>query len=215
MERKEVDEKDDVVCLDGSFFIDDNYQLTTFEFGSQVIALYCLQSASTEFDLTGQLVWPGAMLLNDYLSKNAEILKGCSVIELGSGILKKNIEVHASAEESPSFAELQAEKLEWGDAEQIDAVVQKHPKGMDTMVIAKAGKHGMLIEEVAGTRTMLGYLEGVIFEITVRLYSISPTKSCRRVAFPDIICPHPFIASHERSLSKLVRCSMRATEMSG
>ena len=43
---------------------------------------------TADFDLTGQLVWPGAMLLNDYLSKNAEILRGCSVIELGSGVGK-------------------------------------------------------------------------------------------------------------------------------
>ena len=43
---------------------------------------------TADFDLTGQLVWPGAMLLNDYLSKNAEMLRGCSVIELGSGVGK-------------------------------------------------------------------------------------------------------------------------------
>lgn len=41
---------------------------------------------TADFDLTGQLVWPGAMLLNDYLSKNAEMLQGCSMIELGSGV---------------------------------------------------------------------------------------------------------------------------------
>ncbi|KAL0418447.1 UNVERIFIED_CONTAM: hypothetical protein Sradi_1258200 [Sesamum radiatum] len=79
-------EDDDIVCLDESFFINDNYQLTRFTFGSQVLELYCLQSASTDFDLTGQLVWPGAELLNHYLSKNADMLRGCSVIELGSGV---------------------------------------------------------------------------------------------------------------------------------
>ncbi|XP_048443427.1 methyltransferase-like protein 22, partial [Pyrus x bretschneideri] len=78
--------EDDIVCLDESFFIDDNYQLTTFIFGSQVIELLCLHSASTDFDLTGQLVWPGAMLLNDYLSNNAVLLQGCTVLELGSGV---------------------------------------------------------------------------------------------------------------------------------
>ncbi|KAF3453195.1 hypothetical protein FNV43_RR03634 [Rhamnella rubrinervis] len=36
-----------MVCLDESFFIDDNYQLTTFTFGSQVIELFCLHSASS------------------------------------------------------------------------------------------------------------------------------------------------------------------------
>jgi len=43
---------------------------------------------TADFDLTGQLVWPGAMLLNDYLSKNDEMLQGCSAIELGSGVGK-------------------------------------------------------------------------------------------------------------------------------
>jgi hypothetical protein len=64
------------------------YQLTKFTFGSHVLELYCLQSASTDFDLTGQLVWPGAMLMNGYLSENADILQGCSVLELGSGVGK-------------------------------------------------------------------------------------------------------------------------------
>jgi len=36
--------------------------------------------------LTGQLVWPGAMLLNEYLSKNVNLLQGCTAIELGSGV---------------------------------------------------------------------------------------------------------------------------------
>ena len=43
---------------------------------------------AADYDLTGQLVWPGAVLLNNYLSRNAEILEGQSVIELGSGVGK-------------------------------------------------------------------------------------------------------------------------------
>lgn len=50
------------------------------------IVLTFLETA--DFDLTGQLVWPGAMLLNDYLSKNDEMLQGCFAIELGSGVGK-------------------------------------------------------------------------------------------------------------------------------
>ncbi|CAM9002858.1 unnamed protein product [Rhodiola kirilowii] len=82
---KEEDSDDDMVCLDESFFINDDYQLATFTFGSHTLELFCLQSASTDFDLTGQIIWPGAMLMNDFLSKNVHILEGCSVIELGSG----------------------------------------------------------------------------------------------------------------------------------
>ncbi|KAL6563735.1 hypothetical protein OROGR_002694 [Orobanche gracilis] len=148
MERGEEVEEE-IVCLDESFFINDNYQLTRFTFGSQVLELYCLQSASTDFDLTGQLVWPGAELLNDYLSRNADMLRGCSVIELGSGverlgykliaevtmqILVRNIELHDSSPSLVSSAETKAEKLEWGNSEQLDSVLQRHPEGFDLVL---------------------------------------------------------------------------------
>ncbi|WJZ89593.1 hypothetical protein VitviT2T_008802 [Vitis vinifera] len=238
MEREGGGE-DDIVCLDGSFFINDDYQLTKFTFGSQVLELFCLHSASTDFDLTGQLVWPGAMLLNDYLSKNAEILRGCSVIELGSGvgvtgilcsrfchevvltdhneevlkILNKNIELHTSSE-NRNCTGLVAKKLEWGSSTQIKQILDEHSGGfdlvlgadicfqqssipllfdtvaqllhvrrgqckfilayvsrakiLDAMVTNEAISHGMQISEVVGTRTIVGNLEGVIYEITLQ-----------------------------------------------
>ncbi|XP_071711345.1 uncharacterized protein [Rutidosis leptorrhynchoides] len=156
---KDKDEDDDVVCL-GEFFIDDNYELTTFTFGSNVLQLLCLQSASTDFDLTGQLVWPGARLLNEYLSNNAELLQGCSAVELGSGvgitgilcsrycrevvltdhndevlkILKKNIELHESSEDPNSCAALSAEKLEWGNCDHLNRILENHPQGFDLVL---------------------------------------------------------------------------------
>ncbi|KNA19105.1 hypothetical protein SOVF_064660 [Spinacia oleracea] len=236
----EGEEEDDIVCLDESFFINDNYQLTTFTFGSQVLELYCLHSASTDFDLTGQLVWPGAVLLNEYLSKNAEMLQGLSVIELGSGvgvtgvlcsrfckkvlmtdhsdevlkILKKNIDLHASSENFPC-SDLEAEKLEWGSSDQRNEILQRYPEGfdlilgadicfqqssipllfdtvkrllqirgkgrcrfilgyvsrakvMDQMVLNEAQGHGLSTKEVCGTRSVVGNLEGVIYEITLQ-----------------------------------------------
>ncbi|GMP91527.1 hypothetical protein CsSME_00042194 [Camellia sinensis var. sinensis] len=48
-EEEEEEGEDDIVCLDESFFINDDYQLTTFTFGSQVLQLFCLQSASSQF----------------------------------------------------------------------------------------------------------------------------------------------------------------------
>ncbi|GER39362.1 S-adenosylmethionine-dependent methyltransferase/methyltransferase [Striga asiatica] len=213
-------EDEEIVCLDESFFINDNYQLTRFTFGSHVLELYCLQSASmqffiptlletyanADFDLTGQLVWPGAELLNDFLSKNADMLRGCSVIELGSGvgitgilcsrfcekvvmtdhneeILKRNIELHDTSQNLVCSAELKAEKLEWGNSEQLDYILQRHPKGfdlvlgadiyilillfiMDNMVINEATRLGLRVSEVAGTRATVRNLEGCIYEIT-------------------------------------------------
>ncbi|KAH9741781.1 putative methyltransferase family protein [Citrus sinensis] len=158
--NREEDGDDEVVCLDESFFINDDYQLTTFTFGSQVLHLFCLQSASTDFDLTGQLVWPGAMLMNDYLSKNPDVLQASSILELGSGvgvtgilcsrfcrevlltdhneevlkILKKNIEHHTSSENPNSDAGLAVEKLEWGNSDQINKIIQKYPGGFDLIL---------------------------------------------------------------------------------
>ncbi|KAH9790289.1 putative methyltransferase family protein [Citrus sinensis] len=214
--NREEDGGDEVVCLDESFFINDDYQLTTFTFGSQVLHLFCLQSASTDFDLTGQLVWPGAMLMNDYLSKNPDVLQASSILELGSGvgvtgilcsrfcrevlltdhneevlkILKKNIEHHTSSENPNSDAGLAVAKLEWGNSDQINKIIQKYPeqflrlkgrgqckfilayvsraKSMDSMVLNEATRHGLLINEIVGTRSVVGNLEGVIFEVTLK-----------------------------------------------
>ncbi|KAL2330807.1 hypothetical protein Fmac_018388 [Flemingia macrophylla] len=151
-QHKHEQEEEEIVCLDASFFVNDNYQLTKFTFGSQEMQLFCLNSASTDFDLTGQLVWPGAMLMNDYLSKNMNMLQGCSVIELGSGvgitgilcsrfchkvvmtdhneevlkILKKNIELHSCPENiSSTFHGLVAEKLEWGNKVWIGGEIEE------------------------------------------------------------------------------------------
>jgi predicted nicotinamide N-methyase len=57
-----------------------------FVLGPHTIKVMCLQASSTDFDLTGQLIWPGAELLNNYLVQNFHILQGLSVIELGSGV---------------------------------------------------------------------------------------------------------------------------------
>ncbi|RCV14231.1 hypothetical protein SETIT_2G409000v2 [Setaria italica] len=84
--REEEEEEDDIVCLDPSFFVDRSYEMTTFTFGAHELHLLCLRAASTDYDLTGQLVWPGAVLMNNYLSEHPETVKECSVIELGSGI---------------------------------------------------------------------------------------------------------------------------------
>ncbi|XP_009412195.1 uncharacterized protein LOC103993743 [Musa acuminata AAA Group] len=240
-QRQMEDGDDDTVCLGESsfFFVNRDYELTTFSFGSHSLDLLCLRSASTDFDLTGQLVWPGAVLLNNYLSENAGILKGCSVIELGSGvgvtgilcsrfchevvltdhneevleIMRKNIELHSTSD-TPTSAVLRAEKLEWGNSDHLSKILEEYPTGfdlvlgadicfqqssipflfstvekllrhrggeckfilayvsraklMDAMVVSEAIRHGLQIDEVDGTRSVVANLEGVIFEITLK-----------------------------------------------
>ncbi|KAF9594133.1 hypothetical protein IFM89_028387 [Coptis chinensis] len=179
MERKEEEEnEDDIVCLDESFFMNNEYLILTH---------------LPDFDLTGQLVWPGAILMNNYISKNTDMLQGCSIIELGSGvatqILKKNVELHATSECRSNCSGLAAEKLEWGDSNHMRQISEQYPggfdlhsisplfdtvnqlfrlrevncckfilayvsraKSMDTMVMNEAVKHGMQVSEVQGTR---------------------------------------------------------------
>ncbi|XP_011657607.1 protein N-lysine methyltransferase METTL21A isoform X2 [Cucumis sativus] len=198
MEREE--EEEDIVCLDPSFFMNNDYQLTTFTFGSHEIELFCLQSASS---ITGILCskFCHKVVLTDH---NEEVLK----------ILKKNIELHASPESLGNSAELAAEKLEWGNSDQITQVMDKHSGGfdlilgadicfqqssvpllfktaerllqvrgrgkckfilayvsrarsMDTLILDEASRHGMRMIEVDGTRSVVGNLQGVIYEITL------------------------------------------------
>ncbi|KAL2941908.1 Protein N-lysine methyltransferase METTL21A [Bienertia sinuspersici] len=150
----EREQEDDFICLNDcheSFFINDNYHLTSFTFGSQVLELFCLHSASTDFDLTGQM------------------------------ILKKNVDLHASPENRPS-SDLVAKKLEWGNSDQMNEIVQGYPEGfdlvlgadiyilillMDQLVLKEAQGHGLSAKEVAGTRSVVSHLEGVIYEITL------------------------------------------------
>ncbi|KAI3814284.1 hypothetical protein L1987_19035 [Smallanthus sonchifolius] len=151
--------------------------LTFFSFLSPISLDYnVVNNMLSDFDLTGQLVWPGARLLNEYISNNAELLQGYFAIELGSGvgvtgilcsrycrevvltdhndevlkILKKNIELHEPSENPNSCAALSAEKLEWGNSDQVTAlsaeklewensdqlnhILQKHPEGFDLVL---------------------------------------------------------------------------------
>ena len=156
--EREEEEEDDFVCLDPSFFMNRNYEMKTFTYGSQELQLLCLSSACTDYDLTGQLVWPGAVLMNTYLSEHPETVKGCSLIELGSGIgitgilcsrfckevvltdhndevleiIKKNIEMQSCS--GNADAVLTAEKLEWGNHDHLSNIIEKHPVGFDLIL---------------------------------------------------------------------------------
>lgn len=60
--------------------------INTVDFGDTSVSFKALQSGSTDFDLTGQIVWPASMLLSQYLQRHSQDFKGLSVLEVGSGI---------------------------------------------------------------------------------------------------------------------------------
>lgn len=62
-----------------------DYQLTPFEYKDVSLHFYSLHSASTDFDLTGQIVWPSAVELAKFIIDHRELLAGKRAIELGAG----------------------------------------------------------------------------------------------------------------------------------
>ncbi|KAI5075376.1 hypothetical protein GOP47_0009934 [Adiantum capillus-veneris] len=153
--------EEDEVWLDESFFIDDSYVLKTFQYGSQIITLYCLQTSSTDYDLTGQIVWPGAELLNKYIARGLLSLNELAILELGSGVgltgllcgryckkivmtdhndkvlevLQRNIDLQPSICDTNSHAStLLCEKLEWGNEQHLSNILEKHPEGFDLIL---------------------------------------------------------------------------------
>ncbi|KAF7835449.1 WAT1-related protein [Senna tora] len=61
-------------------------------------------------------------------------------------ILKKNIELHSLPENSsPTPNGLKAEKLEWGNSDQINQILQKHPRGFDLILGADIYIHNAFI----------------------------------------------------------------------
>ncbi|KAL2652563.1 hypothetical protein R1flu_020691 [Riccia fluitans] len=154
--EQRLDSDDDDVSLDASFFLNENYQLQKFTFGTETIELYCLQSSLTDYDLTGQLVWPGAKLLAEYLLEKANDIKGFSVIELGAGlgltgllcarlcdhvvitdynetilkVTQMNVD-HQISSGDLSPCKVEVHKLDWSVEDHMVAIKEKYPQGFD------------------------------------------------------------------------------------
>ncbi|KAG0617805.1 hypothetical protein M758_4G016200 [Ceratodon purpureus] len=146
----------DETYFDASFFVDETYVEKEYVVGPHTIKVLCLQCSSTDYDLTGQLVWPGAGILNDYLVNNSHILDGLSVIELGSGVglngllcaqycrhvvmtdhnttvlkvMKRNVELQDEALQP----KLECEELDWGNEAHLQHIKDKNPDGFDLIL---------------------------------------------------------------------------------
>lgn len=68
-----------------SLFVNEDYVDVAVAPG---LALRASVAACTDFDLTGQVVWPAARLLADYVSTGAgaSLVAGAAVLELGAGV---------------------------------------------------------------------------------------------------------------------------------
>lgn len=67
--------------------MDTDYKAIVFEYKDFTQKIYALKAASTDFDLTGQIIWKAADILSKYILDvlGEGELKGKKVLELGSG----------------------------------------------------------------------------------------------------------------------------------
>ena len=69
-----------------SLFLDEDYKELTYSFlpGMEQTVL-ALTSAGTDFDLTGQIVWPVSVFLAWFVATNEPLFRAKTIVELGAG----------------------------------------------------------------------------------------------------------------------------------
>jgi hypothetical protein len=68
-----------------SLFVCEEYIEQCFSFGSTQQRLLCSKMCTTDYDLTGQIVWPASRVLAWYLLLHKNFFSNRSVLELGAG----------------------------------------------------------------------------------------------------------------------------------
>lgn len=68
-------------------YTDTDYKRVDYQFGDKQVSVFSLLAASTDYDLTGQIVWQAARVFAEWLchQDNSLLLKDKRVLELGSG----------------------------------------------------------------------------------------------------------------------------------
>ena len=137
--------------FDPDLFISRDYQTLTFTYKDISQSLYSLKSSSTDFDLTGQIIWPAAEYLSQYIIDNSSIFQDKDILELGSGaglsglvasIYAKNVVltdgndiVCELMEKNKPFAKknnVMGKKLWWGRENTLDLI--KTIEGIDVVI---------------------------------------------------------------------------------
>lgn len=71
--------------FDSQLFVSREYRQHTFSYEGIIEKINHCDSATTDFDLTGQIVWPASEALAAFIIDNKEIFQGKVVLELGAG----------------------------------------------------------------------------------------------------------------------------------
>ncbi|EFA80249.1 hypothetical protein PPL_07074 [Heterostelium album PN500] len=86
MNNSETNENGDELIFN-DLFINKVYTKKEVECCGLSVNLYVLNSASTDYDLTGQVIWPAAKMLTRYIVNNSNIYDPNNpILEVGSGV---------------------------------------------------------------------------------------------------------------------------------
>lgn len=80
------EEEDEGDVLSG-LFTDEDYVERTFTVGTSAVeqTVLCSDAASTDYDLTGQIVWPVSIFLAHFIASNPHLYQHKTLVELGAG----------------------------------------------------------------------------------------------------------------------------------
>lgn len=68
-----------------NLFLCEEYKLQSVSISGITQNFYELPSACTDYDLTGQVLWPGARALSEYFINNPDRISNTEVLEVGAG----------------------------------------------------------------------------------------------------------------------------------
>jgi hypothetical protein len=159
-----------------SLFVDEDYVEESFEFGdclsSSATTILCSQAASTDYDLTGQVVWPVSVFLSWFIAMRPELFRGQTVVELGAGcglpgvlaarlgatttvltdgssVVMRLLERQKEAFDAASYSgagPIETLRLEWGTREGVEALQRKlNPAGEATLELKQRVRPSVFI----------------------------------------------------------------------
>lgn len=140
-------------------FISKDYVHRVFEFGPFKQDLLCSAAATTDFDLTGQIVWPASQVLTWFIiSKGVEWIAKANVLEVGAGcglvgftaahlgarkvicsdgseVILDLLNKNRMAEWNTDLGTIQIESLRWGDLESVQSMLRKFAGQIPNVVL--------------------------------------------------------------------------------
>ncbi|KAL6046759.1 Methyltransferase-like protein 21A, variant 2 [Balamuthia mandrillaris] len=154
--KEEEEDEDDLVFWDPDLFLNQSYATRTFTFGEFSVDILLSNAASTDYDLTGQVLWPAASYLSEYIVTHQNMFhdkcptqrKGlcgllahklsqrCILTDHNDHVLEllqKNVDNHKAKEGQGRV--LMVQKLEWGEGlEEFKANVPDLGQGFDVII---------------------------------------------------------------------------------